>query len=208
MPLFSTLISSAGAILMITTLFSSFVKFLNGDGNPREIFRGLISSLMIGALSFGLPSLFEGFTKGTGDNSTPSSPFDSFPWKSIGIGLAITFIIITASLIAWHFSESWREKRATQKAHQKAMREIWRLRSRIADGAFDEQGLDILNALAYIEDQLITFKIYRAEATQAEQLSFLKDVKPKLKDIISRFGNAWKDTDIENALNNIQFNSK
>jgi NAD/NADP transhydrogenase alpha subunit len=113
-----------------------------------------------------------------------------------------------ASLVAWRFSKPWRDKRATEKGHQKVMREIWCLRSRIADGAFDEQGLDILNALAYVEDSLITFKVYKAEATQAEQINLLKEVKPKLNEIITRFGNAWKDTAIDNALKNISMFNK
>jgi DNA replication protein DnaC len=127
---------------------------------------------------------------------------------SIGIGLGISIIIIMASLVAWRFSRPWRDKRATEKGHQKVMREIWRLRSHIADGAFDEQGLDILNALAYVEDSLITFKVYKTEATQAEQINLLKEVKPKLNEIITRFGNAWKDTTIDNALKNISMFSK
>lgn len=193
---------------MITTLLSSFAKFFRNDGDPGEIIPGLLGSLMIGALSFGLPSLFEGLMIGPKDNSIASSPFDSLPLKTIGIGLGITIIIITASLVAWHVSKSLRDKRATEKGHQKVMHEIRRLRSRIADGAFDEQGLDILNALAYVEDSLITFKVYKAEATQVEQLSLLKEVKPKLNEIITRFGNAWKDTAIESALKNISILSK
>ena len=164
---------------------------------------GLLSSFFIGSVTIGLPMLVDGFTKGAGDNPTSSSPFDSLPLKAIGIGLGITIIIITTSFIAWHFSKPWRDRRTTDKGHQRVMREIWRLRSRIADGEFDEQGLDILNALAYVEDLLITFKVYKAEATQPEQSSLFSEIKPKIDDIISRFGNAWKDTDIENALKNI-----
>lgn len=208
MPLFSTLFSVAGTILVISILLSSFLKVLNGDGDPREMVNGLIGSLVIGVLTFGLPSLFEGSIKGTEGNTTSSSPFNSLPLKAIGIGLSVTIVAITASFIAWHFSKSWRDKRSSEKGHQKVMREIWHLRSRIAEGAFDEQGLDILNALAYVEDSLITFKIYRAEATQVEQLSLLKEIKPKLNDIITRFGSSWKGTVIENALKNISILSK
>lgn len=202
---FSTII---GALFMGTSLISSFSKFITSDGDPSEMIRGLVSSFFIGSVVIGLPMLLDGSTQKPGDNLTSSSPFDSLPLKSIGIGLGITIIIIAACLVAWHFSKPWRDKRAIEMGHKKVMREIWRLRSRIANGAFEEQGLDTLNALAYVEDSLITFKVYKAEATLLEQMSLLKEVKPKLANTISCFGNAWKDTAIENALMNLHITSK
>jgi len=206
--MFSSLFSTIGALFMAISLISSFAKFITSDGDPREMTNGLGRSLFIGSVTIGLPSLIDCLTQEPGDNSTSSAHFDSLPLKSIGIGIGITIIIIAASLVAWYFSKPWRDKRAIEMGHKKVMREIWRLRSRIANGAFDEQGLDILNALAYVEDSLITFKVYKAEATQLEQLSLLKEINPKLADIISRFGDTWKDTAIENALMNIHITSK
>lgn len=202
---FSTVI---GALYMAMSLMSGFLKFVASEGDPRDMIKGLVSSFFIGSAMIGLPMLVDGFTQEPGDNPTSPSPFDSLPLKSIGIGLGITIIIIAACLVAWHFSKSWRDKRANEIGHKKVMREIWHLRSRIANGAFEEQGLDILGALAYVEDSLITFKVYKAEATQLEQMSLLKEVKPKLADTIYRFGNAWKDTAIENALMNLHITSK
>lgn len=209
--LLSTGIIIIGIGLFVLSMIKGLSSVLSGEGSPAEIFVNMIPPLFLVPISLALLSFF-GNSFGVADKQLlspthPSNPPVYFPWRALGITFGITIIIFLACLIGWHFSKNWRNKRALEKRHQKVMKEIWNLRSRIASGEFDKQGLDILNSLTVIEDSIITFKVYKAEATRKEQIEFIKDIKPMINDIALKFGNVWKDTAIENALKNITISS-
>jgi hypothetical protein len=207
-PILLMITRACGTLFVIMFLLRSMIKVLDGSGEPSEIIGSLVTGLIVIGISFAAQSVLESIMGISEPPASSHSPLDSLNLKAIVIGLGITIIMIAAGFTIWHFSRPWRDKRASENVYKKGIREIWRLRSRIAEGAFDEQGLDMLTALAFVEDSLITFKVYKAEATLKEQLDLLKRIKPKLNDIGKRYGNAWKNTVIENALDSITITGK